>query len=136
MCLTNRLSLENFYLIYSCEENRFKVYLNHSNSDVVKKFNQINRNNITTNKFVLVIEAVKNGVANKTQWNWEGKCELGEIYAIKVDEHRFYTVVTSEQRYRELYICRYGRKQTDSNDKKLLATIESISKIELQRPLA
>jgi len=133
--LTNRLSLENFYLIHCCETNRFRVYLNHSNSDVVKKFNQINRNQTTTNKFVLVIEAVKIGVANKTQWNWEESCELGEIYAIKVDEHRFYTIVSSNEGFRELFICRYGRKQTNTNDKKLLTTINSISKIELQKLL-
>lgn len=135
MHLTNRLSLENFYLIHCCEENKFKVYLNHSNSDVVKKFNQINRKQTTTNKFVLVIEAVKNGVANTSQWNWEDSCDLGEIFAIKVDEHRFYTVVTSCLGYKELFICRYGRKQTNTNDKKLLATIGSISKIELQKLL-
>ena len=102
---------------------------------MVKKFNQINRNQTTTKKFVLVIEAVKNGVANKSQWNWEDTCELGEIYAIKVDEHRFYTVLSSDNGYRELFISRYGRKQTNSNDKKLLASIESISKIELQKLL-
>lgn len=135
MHLTNRLSLENFYLIHCCEVNRFRVYLNHSNSDVIKKFNEINRNQTTTNKFVLVIEAVKDRVANKSQWNWEASCDLGEIYAIKVNEHRFYTVFCSNDGYRELFICRYGRKQTNSNDKKLLATIESISKIELQKLL-
>jgi hypothetical protein len=127
--------LENFYLIHCCEVNRFKVYLNHSNSDVVKKFNEINRNQTTTNKFVLVIEAVKNGVANKSQWNWESRCDLGEIYAIKVNEHRFYTVVSLDYGYRELFICRYGRKQTNTNDKKLMAIIGSISKIELQKLL-
>lgn len=111
------------------------MYLNQSNSDVVKKFNQINRNPTTTNKFVLVIEAVKAGVANKSQWNWEDSCDLGEIFAIKVNEHRFYTVVSSCQGYRELFICRYGRKQTNSNDRKLLTTIGSISKIELQKVL-
>ncbi len=135
MHLTNRLSLDNFYLIHCCEVNRFRAFLNHSNSDVVKKFNQINRNQTLTNKFVLVIEAVKNRVANKSQWNWEGTCALGEIYAIKVDEHRFYTVVCSDNGYREIFICRYGRKQTNSNDKTLISTIESISKIEFQKIL-
>ncbi|RCW89790.1 hypothetical protein DFQ08_1095 [Winogradskyella arenosi] len=101
----------------------------------MKKFNQINRDEKTVKKFVIVIEAVKVNVANKSQWNWESKCDLGEIYAIKVDNHRFYTLVCKNLGYRELYISRYGRKQTNSNDKKLIATINSISKITIQKLL-
>lgn len=127
--------MENFYLIYSCEENKFKVYLNSSNSDVMKKFNEINRNIKVAKKFVLVIEAVKENVANKSQWNWEDNCEMGDIYAIKVDNHRFYTLVSKNYGYRELYISRYGRKQTNSNGKKLTDTIFSISKISVQKLL-
>lgn len=127
--------MDNFYLIHCCEENKFRVYLNTSNADVMKKFNQINRNEKTVKKFVLVIEAVKVNVANKSQWNWESSCDLGEIYAIKVDNHRFYTLVCKNLGYRELYISRYGRKQTNSNDKKLIATINSISKITIQKLL-
>ncbi|QRM89767.1 hypothetical protein FG167_11190 [Lacinutrix sp. WUR7] len=101
----------------------------------MKKFNQINRDEKTVKKFVIVIEAVKVNVANKSQWNWESKCDLGEIYAIKVDNHRFYTLVCKNLGYRELYISRYGRKQTNSNDKKLIAIINSISKITIQKLL-
>ncbi|WP_114310998.1 hypothetical protein [Winogradskyella arenosi] len=127
--------MDNFYLIHNCETNKFRVYLNTSNADVMKKFNQINRDEKTVKKFVIVIEAVKVNVANKSQWNWESKCDLGEIYAIKVDNHRFYTLVCKNLGYRELYISRYGRKQTNSNDKKLIATINSISKITIQKLL-
>lgn len=127
--------MDNYYLFHFCEKNKFRVYLNSSNSEVMKKFNQINRNAKTVKKFVLVIEAVKLNVANKSQWNWEGSCELGEIYAIKVDNHRFYTLVCKSLGYRELYISRYGRKQSNSNDKKLTATINSISNITIQKPL-
>ncbi len=127
--------MENFYLIHNCDENRFSVYLNASNSDLTKKFTEINRNPRLTKKFVLVIEAVKNHIANKTQFNWEGSCELGEIYAIKVDIHRFYTLVCKNEGYRELFICRYGRKQTQQNDKKIDAIIDSIPKISIQRLL-
>lgn len=127
--------MENFYLIHYCDKTRFRLFLNHSNAEVVKKFNEVNRDKISTQKFTLVVEAVKNKFANRTQWNWEGTCELGEIYAIKVAEHRFYTVVSSNDGYRELFICRYGRKQTNSNDKKLTTTIDSISKIEFNKPL-
>ena len=100
-----------------------------------KKFNQINRQNKTVNKFVLIIEAVKNNVANPTQFNFEDKCDLGDIYAIKIDEHRFYTLVCINAGYKELYIARYGRKQTQKNDKKLLSIIASISEITIQKLL-
>ncbi len=127
--------MENFYLIHYCEDNKFRVYLNGSNSEVTKKFTEINRNVKLTNKFVLVIEAVKNNIANKSQFNWEASCELGEIYAIKIDNHRFYTLVCKNIGYRELYICRYARKQTQQNDKKIVATINSVSKISIQKLL-
>ncbi len=127
--------MENFYSIHFCDETKFRVYLNGSNSELTKKFTEINRNEKLTNKFVLVIESVKNKIANKTQFNWESSCSLGEIYAIKVDNHRFYTLVCKNLGYRELYICRYGRKQTQQNDKKLIAIINSISKISIQKLL-
>jgi hypothetical protein len=127
--------LENFYLIHCCEDNKFRVYLNSSNSDLSKKFNEINRNSKLTNKFVLVIESVKANIANKSQFNWEASCEFGEIYAIKVDNHRFYTLVCKNQGYKDLFICRYGRKQTQQNDKKILSIINSIPKISIQKLL-
>lgn len=128
--------MENFYLFHSCDIFKFRVFLNGSNSEVTKKFTEINRNKVQTNKFILVIEAVKTNVANKSQFNWEANSPLGDIYAIKVDEHRFYTLLVKNMGYRELYICRYGRKQTQQNDKKLISTIESISKITFQKILS
>lgn len=85
---------------------------------------------------MLVIESVKKNIANKTQFNWEANSPLGDIYAIKVDEHRFYTLVCKNNGYKELFICRYGRKQTQQNDKKLISTIDSISKISFQKILS
>lgn len=128
--------MENFYLIHFCDASKFRVYLNSSNSEVTKKFTEINRSKNLTQKFVLVIEAVRKNIANKSQFNWEAKCKMGEIYAIKVDEHRFYTLVTKNLGYRELYICRYGKKQSDQNSKKLIAIIESIGEISLQKILS
>jgi hypothetical protein len=130
--LTNRLSLDCFIQIYKCDIEKYRVYLNSSNAEVFKKFNEISRSQKTVNKFVLVIEAVKLRIDNKTQFNWEGKCDYGDIYAIKVDNHRFYTIIYNHDGYRNLYICRYGRKQSNSNDKTLTGTIDSISKIEIQ----
>lgn len=127
--------MENFYLIHCCEENKFRVYLNSSNSELLKKFNEINRTPKLTKTFVLVIEAVKINIANKTQFNWEASCELGEIYAIKVNEHRFYTVVRIESGYKDLFICRYGKKQTQKNDKKILDIVNSIRNISIQKLL-
>ncbi len=127
--------MENYYLIHNCENPKFRVYLNLHNSEVIKKFNEINRSSLSTRKFVLVIEAVKNNVANKSQYNWEGRCANGGIYAIKIDEHRFYTIDTTNSGYKELFISRYGRKQSNQNPKKLKDKIDSISKIEIQKQL-
>lgn len=127
--------MENYYLIHQCEKNKFRVYLNFNNSELVKKFTEINRTSVLTNKFVLVIEAVKNNEANRTQFNWEGKCSYGDIYAIKVNEHRFYTIVSFNSGFRELLISRYGKKESEKNDKSLMAIIDSISKIEIKKLL-
>lgn len=127
--------MENFYLIYCCYKTKFKVFLNGSNSELLKKFNEINRKDKSINKFVLVIESIKCGFANKSQFNWEDRCDLGEIYAIKVDQHRFYTLVCKNQGYKEFYISRYGKKQSQTNDKKLQTTIDSIKQISIQKLL-
>ena len=128
--------MESFYNIHSCEVHKFKVYLNQSNSDLAKKFLELNRDKKQTNKFVLVIEAVKRGVANTTQWNFESKTDLGDVYAIKVDQHRFYTLVVKNAGYRELYISRYAKKESQQNSKKLKSTIDSISNIQIQKWLS
>ena len=125
--------MEYFIQIYSCDIDNFRVYLNSTNSDVFKKFNEISRNEKSIKKFVLVIEAVKINAHNKSQFNFEYTSDLGDVYAIKVDNHRFYTLIIKEGGYKNLYISRYGRKQTQQNDKKLTNTIQSISKIEIKR---
>jgi len=119
-------------MIHFCDKNKFRVFLNLSNNEVTKKFTEINRNPKLIKKFVLVIEAVKNKIANKTQYNWEDSCPLGEIYAIKVNEHRFYTLETKNDGYKNLFICRYAKKQSQQNSKKLTSIIESIPKITIQ----
>jgi hypothetical protein len=81
---------------------------------------------------VLVIEAIRTSNDNRTQFNFEGKCSYGDIYAIKIEEHRFYTIIFKDSGYKNLYICRYGKKQSEKNDKKLTTTINSISEIEIQ----
>lgn len=124
--------MENFYLICECHKNRFRVYLNQTNSDLVKKFNEINRYEKLTRKFVLVIEAVKINQHTKSQYNWEADFERGSIYAIKIDSHRFYTLQIINNNYRELYICRYGKKESQENTKKLTTTINSIEKIQIE----
>ena len=127
------LTLENFYLICECHKNRFRVYLNQTNSDLVKKFNEINRNEKLTRKFVLVIEAVKVNDYTKSQYNWEADFKCGSVYAIKVDSHRFYTPQVVNNNYRELYICRYGKKESQENTKKLTSTVNSIENIQIEK---
>lgn len=127
--------MENFYLICSCERNKFRVYLNLSNSELTKKFTEINRSEKLTRKFVLVIEAVKINSHNKTQYNWEMDFGFGSVYAIKVDFHRFYTLEIMCKGYRELYICRYGKKESQENTKKLTSTIESIKNLTIEKIL-
>lgn len=123
--------MENFYLISECHVNKFRVYLNQSNSDLTKKFSEINRSEKLTRKFVLVIEAVKLKTENKAQYNWEADFEFGSVYAIKIDSHRFYTLQVKKDGYRELYICRYGKKESQSNTKKLTTTINTIENIQI-----
>ena len=110
--------------------------MNHSNSDLTKKFTEINRDEKLIKKFVLVIEAVKTNTHNKTQYNWECDFTYGSVYAIKVDSHRFYTLQVTNGGYKELYISRYGKKESQENTKKLTATIESIEKIQIQKLLS
>lgn len=125
--------MENFYVLCECHQNRFRVYLNHSNSDLTKKFTEINRNEKLTKKFVLVIEAVKCKTDNKTQYNWEADFEFGSVYAIKIDLHRFYTLQTIKNGSRELYIYRYGKKESQENTKKLTTTINAIKSIQIEK---
>ena len=127
--------MEIFYQIHSCDKYKLRVFLNHSNSDLSKKFNEINRKEVLANKFALVIEAVKQRINNTTQFNFEYKTSRGDIFAIKINEHRFYTLLIIEDGYRDLYICRYGKKESQQNDKKLISTIESITSIEIKKLL-
>jgi hypothetical protein len=98
------LSLESFYTIHTSKEHKFKVYLNHSNSELTKKFSELHRDKKLKRKFVLVILAIREHIANSTQWNFESKSPLGDIYAIKVEQHRFCTLVRKSEGYRELYV--------------------------------
>lgn len=125
--------MENFYLICECHQNRFRVYLNQSNSDLTKKFTEINRSEKLTRKLVLVIESVKNKTENRTQYNWETDFNFGSVYAIKIDSHRFYTLQINSGGYRELYICRYGKKESQENTKKLITTINTIQNIQIEK---
>jgi hypothetical protein len=127
--------LEVYYLIHNCDETKFRLFLNQSNSEICKKFNEINKNPKLFKKFILVIEAVKTKVHNKTQFNWEMSFDCGEVYAIKIDNHRFYTLVVVNSGYRELYISRYGKKESQENTKKLISTISSIENISIQKAL-
>ncbi len=127
--------MEVYYLIHNCDETKFRLFLNQSNSDICKKFNEINKNPKLFKKFILVIEAVKTKVHNKTQFNWEMSFECGEVYAIKIDNHRFYTLVVVNSGYRELYMSRYGKKESQENTKKLISTISSIENISIQKAL-
>lgn len=129
--------MEIFYCIHSCDVKKFRLYLNQTNGELCKKFGELNRSKKSGyEKFAIAVEAIKNNVANRHQWNREGTCDQGEIYAIKVDEHRFYTLVIKQDGYKELFISRYGRKQTQKNDKKLTDTIDSVKSINIQKQLS
>lgn len=121
--------MDNFCEIHKCEETKFRVFLSFSDNELLKKITEVFRNSAVYNKFNIVIEAVKHNIANRQQFNYESECELGKIYAIKVDKHRFYTLVCKADGYRDLYICRYGKKESQENDKKLTSTITSIHKV-------
>lgn len=110
--------------------------MNQSNYDLTKKFTEINRNEKLIRKFVLVIEAVKTNTHNKTQYNWECDFGCGAVYAIKIDFHRFDTLQITKDGYRELYISRYGKKESQENTKKLTATISTIENIQIQKQLS
>lgn len=125
--------MENFYCIYECNESRFRVYLNHSNSDLSKNFGIINRDSTLLKKFVLAVEAIKTNTSNKSQFNLEQDGNGYKIYAIKVDFHRFYSILAVIESYREIYICRYGKKESQQNTKKLTNIIESIHNIEISK---
>ncbi len=127
--------MEAYYLIHSCDVTKFRLFLNQSNGDISKKFNEINKNPTLYKKFILVIEAVKKNIHNKSQFNWEMKFDCGDVYAIKIDSHRFYTLVIVNSGYRELYMSRYGKKESQENTKKLIDIISSIENISIQKAL-
>lgn len=127
--------MEVYYLIHTCDTTKFRLFLNQSNTDICKKFSEINKNPKLYKKFILVIEAVKNKVHNKTQFNWEMDFDCGQVYAIKIDHHRFYTLLVINSGYRELYMSRYGKKESQENTKKLTTTISSIENISIQKAL-
>lgn len=99
----------------------------------MKKFNEVNRNERLWKKFILVIEAIKINAHNRSQYNFEAKYAFGDVYAIKIDSHRFYTLHTTYMGFRELFISRYGKKESQENTKKLTQTINSIESIDIKK---
>lgn len=133
MHLTNRLSLESFYVICECHQNKFRVYLCMEDTTLLQKFSEIHRNEKLKRKLAIIFAAIKTNVSNSTQYNYEGPCENGKIYAIKIDSHRFYTIQITNNGYRELFISRYQKKESQKNTKKIDQTLEAIKKIEIQK---
>lgn len=127
--------MESYFLIYTSENSNFKVYLNISNSEVSKKFSELSRKPKLMNKFLLIIKAVESNEHNRTQFNHEDECDYGRIFAIKINEHRLYTIVHNDKGIRNLYISRYGRKQSQKNDKNIKSIIDSIRKIIIHKPM-
>lgn len=76
---------------------------------------------------MIVLEAVKNNVHTTEQFNYESECPDGKIYAIKVDDYRFYTIMNLFDSYRDLYISKYEKKKTNKNNKKINQSLDSIS---------
>ncbi len=124
--------MEIYYKIHECPEGKFKFFLNFTNNDLLKKFQEINKNPKLLKKYILVIESIKVGVSNTTQFNYEGKCPSGDVYAIKIDSHRFYTLLIKEDNCKKYYISRYGKKQSQQNTKLLTDIINSICKCQIQ----
>ena len=101
------------------------------NTDLLKKYSELHRQIKVIDKLIIVLEAVKKNVANTSQYNFEGNSKYGKVFAIKIDQHRFYTIDTSKAGYRILYICRYEKKESQKNTKKIKQSIEAIDKIEI-----
>lgn len=123
-------SVINFHI---SEKYLLRAYIDISNKELYKKFGEVLSNEKTQKKFLIILKAIEQKIANRTQYNREGKCDLGIIYAIKIDNHRFYTIESTVGSWRELFICRYGKKQSQTNDKKLTDTINSIKEIEIKK---
>ncbi|MGA9212355.1 hypothetical protein [Kaistella sp.] len=92
----------------------------------------VHRDNRSYKKLELVLAAIRLKTANRTQYNFEANLACGKVYAIKVDEHRFYTLEKTSEGYRDYYITKYGRKQSDKNTKKLTDIIDSIDNITIE----
>lgn len=124
--------MSNFCLIRSCEINRARFYLNFDDSELMTKMSNVHRDNRSYKKLELVLAAIRLKTANRTQYNFEANLACGKVYAIKVDEHRFYTLEKTSEGYRDYYITKYGRKQSDKNTKKLTDIIDSIDNITIE----
>ncbi|MFM9400795.1 hypothetical protein ACKLNQ_02510 [Myroides odoratimimus] len=100
----------------------------------MKKIHEFSRSD-DLEKFKLVLYAVRDEIANRTQFNREGDCSLGVIYAIKVGQHRFYSIYTNNpmDNYRELYVCKYEKKQTQKNNNTINETLKAIKKLEFNK---
>ena len=71
--------MENFYQILFCEKNRFRVFLNHSNSDLVKKFVEINRDSKMLKKLIKVIRPKKYRI--NARLGFEDPATMGKVLA-------------------------------------------------------
>jgi hypothetical protein len=96
--------------------------------DVQKNLASVLKSN--QKKFYRCIKAIEGNFANRTQYNLEKDCDNGKVYAIKINLHRFYTLDITENGKRCLYISKYGKKQSQTNDKKLTKIIESVCLID------
>ncbi len=124
--------MSNYYLYRNCDVHRARFYLNYDDSELMTKFSNVHRDKKLKKKLDLVIGAIRLKTANRTQYNFEADFSVGKVYAIKVEEHRFYTLEKSSEGYREYYISRYGRKQSEQNTKKLTDTIKTIENISIE----
>lgn|GEM_PF-2006223 len=119
--------MNNFVEI--CDEQGCSIYIDYTDKELNKKITEINRNQSLKNKFNLVLKSLIENTFNKTIFNFEHKCTDGKVYAIKVDNHRFYTLALPDGNQRRYFISRYGKKESQQNDKKLTKIIETVCDI-------
>lgn len=124
------------YEIYKTANDKFRIYLNFSNKDVVNAFHQINRNNAGVKKFIRIVECIGTGNSNRDIFNREGECTcMGKqvkIHALKVDSHRFYGYLfTNNKKHKSFCMLSYYKKQSQENTKAIESAINKISQMEI-----
>ncbi|MDM1397103.1 hypothetical protein HX049_07935 [Myroides odoratimimus] len=113
--------------IYECDTYRFRVFIDFGDKSVSEGYHQLSKNTIKFKKFWVVVVAVKEGSSTKEQFNYEGNCDGGKIFAIKVNQDRFYGVMSSHDNYRVFVISKFLKKETQKNDKKIKQVLTTIS---------